>query len=124
MPSDITLYSDRRRVKQVLMNLMSNAVKFTEEGSVSIVANKRQNGRLKISVTDTGIGIRKKDIPRLFQAFQQVNLSLTKKYEGSGLGLYLSQKLIDLLGGHISVISQYGKGSKFTLTIPNTMHHG
>ncbi len=118
VPGGITLFSDRRRVKQVLMNLVSNAVKFTEQGGVKIVARVLRGDILEISVIDTGTGIRKEDMNRLFVPFQQVDESLTKKHEGTGLGLHLTQKLVTLLGGNISAKSEYGKGSEFTFTIP------
>jgi PAS domain S-box-containing protein len=118
MPKGITLFSDRRRVKQVLMNLISNAVKFTEQGSVKIVGRVLRDDILEISVIDTGIGIRKEDMNRLFMPFQQVDTSLTKKHEGTGLGLHLTKKIVTLLGGNISAKSEYGKGSEFTFTIP------
>jgi len=117
VPKGITLFSDRRRVKQVLMNLVSNAVKFTEQGGVKIVARVLRDDILEVSVIDTGTGIRKEDMNRLFVPFQQVDESLTKKHEGTGLGLHLTQKLVTLLGGNISVKSEYGKGSEFTFTI-------
>ena len=118
VPGGITLFSDRRRVKQVLMNLVSNAVKFTEQGGVKVVARVLRDGILEISVIDTGTGIRKEDMARLFVPFQQVDESLTKKHEGTGLGLHLTRKIVTLLGGNISAKSEYGKGSEFTFTIP------
>ncbi len=118
IPTGITLLSDRRRLKQVVMNLLSNAVKFTEQGSVKITAGVPGNGNLEISVTDTGVGMKKEDVDKLFAPFQQVGMSLTKKHGGTGLGLYLSKKLVNLLGGDISVKSEYGRGSEFAFTIP------
>lgn len=113
----LNLESDRRRVKQIIMNLLSNAIKFTEEGKVTIRARKLQN-ELSVQVSDTGIGIREEEIKNLFQPFQQLDMSATKKYEGTGLGLYLCKKLTALLKGKIEVSSQYGKGSTFTLLLP------
>ncbi len=118
VPEGIILFSDRRRVKQVLMNLASNAVEFTDQGSVKIAARVPGDGNLEIRVIDTGIGIRKEDMDKLFQPFQQIYVSPTKKYEGTGLGLYLCKKLTDLLGGDISVRSEYGRRSEFTITMP------
>ena len=100
------------------MNLVSNAVKFTDQGSVKIESEVLENGHLKMRVIDTGIGIKKKDICKLFKFFQQIDMSSTKKHEGTGLGLYLAKKLVTLLGGDISVRSEYGKGSEFAFTLP------
>ncbi len=119
VPEGITLFTDRRRIKQVLMNLGSNAVKFTDQGSVKIAASVPGDGNLQISVIDSGVGIKKEDMDKLFQPFQRVGMSLAKSYtEGTGLGLYLTKKVIDLLGGDISAKSEYGRGSEFTLTVP------
>ncbi len=118
VPEGITLFSDRRRVGQVLMNLLSNAVKFTDQGSVKIAARVPGDGRIEVSVIDTGTGIKEEDMVRLFQPFQQVDVSLTKSHEGTGLGLHLCKKLADLLGGDIWAKSEYGRGSEFTFTIP------
>ena len=114
----ITLYSDRRRVKQVLVNLGSNAVKFTNQGSVKIAARIPGDDNLEIHVIDTGIGIKQEDMDKLFQPFQQIDTSLTKKHEGTGLGLHLTKRLLDLLGGDIWAESEYGRGSEFTFTLP------
>jgi len=118
VPEGITLFSDKRRMKQVLINLVSNAVKFTDQGSVKITARIPGDDNLEVRVIDTGAGIKQEDMDRLFQPFQQVDISLTKKHEGTGLGLYLTKKLTDLLGGAISAKSEYGKGSEFTFTLP------
>ena len=112
-----TLTSDRRRVEQVLLNLVNNAVKFTEAGSVTVDC-RRRDGVLTISVADTGIGIRPEDMTRLFKAFQQVDTGIARKYEGTGLGLYISQRLVELLGGRIRVTSEWGKGSVFSFSLP------
>lgn len=117
-PQGITLLSDRRRVKQILINLVSNAVKFTKQGSVKITGRILPGKRVEISVIDTGIGIKKETMDKLFSPFQQIDMSLTKQYEGTGLGLYLCKTLLGLLGGDISVKSEYGKGSVFTVVLP------
>ena len=124
MPEGIVLFSDRRRIKQVLMNLMSNAVKFTERGNVSITARILKKDTLEIRVKDTGAGMKKRDMHKLFQPFQQIDMSLTKKHEGTGLGLYLVKNLVTLFGGDISVKSENGKGSEFVFTIPLTFKKG
>jgi two-component system, cell cycle sensor histidine kinase PleC len=118
VPEGILLLSDRRRVKQVLMNLVSNAIKFTDRGSVKIAARVARDGNVEIRVIDTGIGIKKEDTDKLFQPFQQIDMSLTRSREGTGLGLHLAKRLSALLGGDISAKSEYGRGSEFILTIP------
>jgi len=117
---NIVLMTDRRAFSQILLNLANNAIKFTEKGHVRLeVGQKRDNGRLltEVSVVDTGVGIRDEDQERLFQAFTQVDAVGARRYEGTGLGLHLSQKLAHLLGGAISLESKFGKGSKFTLLL-------
>jgi len=118
MASGIHLVSDKRRVHQILMNLISNAVKFTDQGSIRISARVSKEDQVEIRVSDTGVGIKPEAMQVLFQPFQQVDMSLTKKYEGTGLGLYLCKKLSGLLGGTISVQSRFGKGSEFTVLLP------
>ncbi len=124
VPEGVTLFSDKRRVKQVLINLVSNAVKFTDQGSVQIAARIPGDDNLEVRVIDTGVGIKREDMDKLFQPFQQIDVSLTKKHEGSGLGLHLSKKLADLLGGDISAKSEYGRGSEFTFTMPLRYEEG
>jgi PAS domain S-box-containing protein len=118
VPEDILLLSDRRRVKQVLMNLVSNAIKFTDRGSVKIAARVARDGNVDIRVIDTGIGVKKEDTDKLFQPFQQIDTSLTRSREGTGLGLHIAKRLAALLGGDISAKSEYGRGSEFIFTIP------
>ncbi len=120
-PSDIILFSDPKRIRQIIINLLSNAVKFTEKGSVHLLVQSvtlNRKSHIRVLVTDTGIGIKKEDIYRLFSPFQQVNESLVKKFEGTGLGLYLCKKLANMLGGDITVNSEYGKGSEFVMELP------
>jgi PAS domain S-box-containing protein len=118
LPKGVRLVSDEKRLKQVLTNLVSNAVKYTDRGSVHITANRLKDNLVKVSVIDTGIGITREQTGRLFQPFQQLDASLTKKHGGTGLGLYLCKKLMTLLGGNISVNSEVGKGSEFTIILP------
>jgi GAF domain-containing protein len=109
---------DERKIKQILLNLLSNAVKFTPEGGrISITANKTDNGA-EISVSDTGIGIAPEDQPRIFEEFRQVGSDSTHKTEGTGLGLTLAKKFVELHGGKIWVESEVGKGSTFSFTLP------
>lgn len=117
---DVVVMTDRRALHQILTNLGSNAIKFTEEGTVSIDLRQRvEEGRVvtEFSVKDTGIGISAEDRAKLFQAFTQVGTSYRHRAEGTGLGLHLCRKLADLLGGHITLDSTPGKGSRFTLVL-------
>ena len=116
-PEMVTITSDRRRVEQVLINLLNNAVKFTDSGSVTI-ASRVMDGRVKVSITDTGIGIREEDLQTLFKPFRQVDTGISRQYEGTGLGLSICKRLVDLLGGTISVTSEPGKGSTFAFDLP------
>ncbi|MBA4379977.1 MAG: histidine kinase, partial [Anaerolinea sp.] len=118
VPEGSMLFSEKRRIKQILMNLVSNAIKFTDQGSVQIVARILEGENLETRVIDTGIGIKREDMSKLFEPFQQIDVPLTKSRQGTGLGLYLTKKLVTLLGGNISAKSEYGRGSEFTFTIP------
>lgn len=110
---------DVRKFKQMVFNLLANAVKFTPDGgSVLLEAQKTSAGQLEFSVSDTGIGIAEKDMERLFVPFEQLDSSLTRKYEGTGLGLSMVKRLAELHGGTVSVRSEPGKGSCFTVGIP------
>jgi len=114
-------YGDEFRTRQVLLNLVSNAAKFTDEGSITVTAFPIvENGQqyIQVSVTDTGIGIAEKDMPLLFQAFQQLDNSLTRKAGGTGMGLPLVKSLTELQHGRVWVESQPGVGSTFSVTIP------
>jgi len=112
--------SDRRALSQILLNLTSNAIKFTDKGSVHVeFAQQQRDGQLttEIGVVDTGIGIREEDQEKLFEAFTQLDSTSLLSRTGAGLGLCLSQKLAQLIGGEISIESVYGKGSTFRLTL-------
>jgi signal transduction histidine kinase len=109
---------DERKVKQVLLNLLSNAVKFTGEGGRIEVRAVRVDGAVEISVTDTGIGIAPADQEAVFEEFRQVGTDYTSKREGTGLGLALARRFVELHGGKIWVKSQVGEGSTFTFSIP------
>ena len=111
------LHSDQDKLKQILLNLLSNAAKFTHEGSVTV--NARQDGEmLVIDVTDTGIGISEEALGRVFEEFQQADSSTTRQYGGTGLGLPISRHLAQVLGGDLTAVSEAGAGSTFTVTIP------
>ena len=111
------LNTDRDKLRQIILNLLENAAKFTEQGEIRILAS-RQNGSLKLVISDTGIGIQEKDLSRIFEEFRQGDLSSTKKYPGTGLGLAIVKRLVSLLGGDIDVASEVGKGSIFTVMLP------
>ncbi len=113
------IVSDRKRLLQVLLNLLDNAIKFTDEGSVSIECHK-ENDHVNIQLSDTGIGIKQEDLEEIFTPFIQVNNELTREHRGTGLGLPISKKLITLLNGSITVKSEFGKGSRFTIRLPLT----
>jgi len=109
---------DERKIKQVLLNLLSNAVKFTPEGGRIGVKAMRSDGAVEISVSDTGIGIAPKDQEAIFEEFRQVGSDEARKVEGTGLGLTLTKKFVEMHGGRIWVESEVGKGSTFTFTLP------
>jgi signal transduction histidine kinase len=114
-----TLSTDRQKVKQILLNFLSNALKFTHHGGVTIAVRHNAPDRaISISVTDTGIGIATAHQDKIFEDFRQLDNSPTRAYGGTGLGLSICRRLAQMLGGHISVQSQVGKGSTFTLTLP------
>jgi CheY-like chemotaxis protein/nitrogen-specific signal transduction histidine kinase/HPt (histidine-containing phosphotransfer) domain-containing protein len=114
------LYGDDLRIKQILSNLLSNAIKYTHKGSVELGVHCRQVGGdvwMEITVKDTGIGIRQKDIEIIFADYLQLDLQANRKIEGTGLGLAITKKLVESMDGELSVESEYGKGSTFSLRI-------
>jgi len=111
------LTGDARRVEQILLNLLSNAVKFTEHGTVSVIS-ERDVGEYIITVHDTGIGINSDDVEKLFMPFRQIDSGLSRKYEGTGVGLSICKRLVDLIGGRLHVESRLGEGSLFSFSIP------
>jgi len=110
--------ADERKFKQILLNLLSNAVKFTPEGGRVVVAAQPAHGMIEVSVTDTGIGIALEDQEAVFEEFRQVGKDYTRKAEGTGLGLALTRKFVELHGGNIRVKSEPGKGATFTFALP------
>ncbi len=119
--ADVRLRTDRRRLLQCLLNFLSNAVKYTESGAITVVVEE-MDGQVKISVSDTGIGIAGKDMPRLFEAFERLDTHLRVKAGGTGLGLYLTKKIAtDILHGEVAVQSEKGQGSTFTLRVPKDL---
>ncbi|MCK5784446.1 MAG: response regulator [Desulfobacterales bacterium] len=118
IPDDLPqIESDEHRLHQILQNLISNAVKFTEQGSVTVSAHSDAE-KIHITVSDTGIGISKNDLPHIFEEFRQVDGSSARHYEGTGLGLTIAHRAAAMLGGGLSVESTLGTGSRFTLTLP------
>jgi protein-histidine pros-kinase len=115
----LTANLDQQKFKQVIYNLLSNAIKFTEEGGqVDVVLSPVEGGRFHLSVRDNGIGIRSEDLARLFTEFEQLESGTTRRYEGTGLGLALTKRIVELQGGSIMVESLIGEGSCFTVTLP------
>jgi protein-histidine pros-kinase len=116
VPQGIFASTDRRALSQILINLINNAIKFTPKGTVTVELSQ-EKGETTISVADTGAGIGREDQAKLFDAFARLEHAVSSRQEGTGLGLHLSQKLADLLGGQITFESELGKGSVFTFTI-------
>ena len=118
-----TVFTDEARARQVLLNLVGNAVKFTKEGGVRIVTTlvpqwRGDEAALKIDVIDTGVGIAPEDVERLCRPFTQVDDSMSRRHSGTGLGLAISRRLAEMMGGSLTIRSRPGTGSTFTLTIP------
>ncbi len=122
--ADVQIKADLRKLKQILFNLISNAVKFTTTGGAVTVLGEREGDFINITVVDTGVGIREEDIPKLFKPFTQLESVYTKSYEGTGLGLALNKQLVELHGGRVWVESQFGSGSRFGFSIPLTQATG
>ena len=118
------LHSDRQKVKQIVLNLLSNALKFTHQGSVQVSAvYEFGTSTVAISVKDTGIGIAPEDLEKIFEDFQQVDSSPTRPYGGTGLGLSICRRLASMIGGRVTVHSALSQGSTFTLHLPRRMRH-
>ncbi|MBC8379088.1 MAG: PAS domain S-box protein [Planctomycetes bacterium] len=116
-----TIFTDPLRLKQCLINLLGNAVKFTEQGHVALCANLEQQGgceRIRFDVQDTGIGISLERQEAIFKSYSQEEISTARKFGGTGLGLTITKQLTELLGGHVNLSSQQGKGATFSITIP------
>jgi len=119
--SALEVRADRNKVKQIMNNLLSNAVKFTHPGGRVTLRTRRVVDRLAVSVIDTGIGIKDEDQERIFQAFTQVDGSYARRYQGTGLGLTLVKKFVEMHGGSVTLESRFGEGSHFTFTIPGVL---
>src|SRR5256886_13682528 len=123
-PATKAIHADQMRVRQALLNLVGNANKFTERGTVTIRARRREidnRESVEIAVTDTGIGMTPAQMEKLFQEFSQADSSTTRKYGGTGLGLAISQRFCRMMGGDISVQSEPGRGSTFTIRLPENI---
>ncbi len=121
IPADLPkIHSDKRRLEQVLINLINNAIKFTDKGSIKVICTREKNS-LSIAIMDTGMGIKESDLEHIFQSFRQVDSGLDRIREGSGLGLAICKRLTELLGGTVTVESQLAVGSTFTVVLPFEM---
>ena len=117
---------DREAIARSLLNLVNNALKFTERGRVAVAVNKLRDGAgewTEVHVADTGIGISRENLDKLFQPFSQVDGSATRKYNGTGLGLAISKKFCQMMGGDITVESEPGRGSRFSIRVPAGEDH-
>ena len=115
---DIKLYTDDKKLSQILRNFISNALKFTPEGEVRVTARLIDPDHVEFAVIDSGIGIAAEHIPTLFADFVQIEVRMQKRLRGTGLGLSLARKFAELLGGRVTVQSELGKGSRFSVTLP------
>ncbi len=119
------LYGDEVRIRQILINILNNAIKYTDEGLVTLIVDYEKlsdnNINLILTAKDTGIGIKEEDLASLFESFKRIDLASNRKKEGTGLGLSITKSFVDLMGGTINVESTYGKGSAFTISIPQTI---
>jgi signal transduction histidine kinase len=115
----IALHTDAEKLKRILQNLIDNAIKFTEKGLVTVAAELQPGrDRIDFTVSDTGEGIAPDKVAEIFEIFRQLDSSVTRSHGGIGLGLYIVKQLTELLGGSISVQSEPGKGSAFTISLP------
>jgi signal transduction histidine kinase len=124
-PDDLdTLTVDPMRLRQILLNLLSNACKFTKEGKVKLRASRVGNGRhwVELSVSDTGIGMTPEQQAKLFEEFSQAEATTAQRFGGTGLGLAITRKLARMMGGDVTVTSEPGKGSVFTVRLPISTH--
>ena len=117
-PTPVTLLADSTRLRQVLLNLLSNAIKFTPEGKWVYLTCARGGDTLDLTVADTGIGMSEEEVARVMQPFHQVDNSYSRRYEGAGLGLSVTQSLVDLHGAEMSITSEVGKGTTITVRVP------
>ncbi len=112
------LFADERKLKQILLNVLSNGIKFTPAGGEVVVAVAKEDGCIVITVRDTGIGIAEADIPKAFEAFRQIDNRLSRKYEGTGLGLPLAAAMVRQHNGELGLTSEVGVGTTVTIALP------
>jgi signal transduction histidine kinase len=112
------IVTDRTKLKQVLLNLLSNAIKFTQRGGITVRVSPAGSAGVRISVTDTGVGIRPRDLEVIWEDFRQVDPVFVREHSGTGLGLSITRKLLQRLGGSVALESEYGRGTTFTVTLP------
>jgi len=120
---DMIMHTDKMKLKQVMINLVGNSIKFTDQGHIKITTKRVGDDKLLISVSDTGAGMSEEEMTGIFEAFKQVDGSMTRKVGGTGLGLTVTRKFIELLGGKIEVESTKDSGSNFTITLPLSLHN-
>jgi signal transduction histidine kinase len=121
------MYADNTKVRQILYNLLSNACKFTELGTITLdAAREKTEGseQLSLSVRDTGIGMTEEQMARLFQPFSQAGVQTARKYGGTGLGLAITKQFCEIMGGEIRVASEFGRGTIFTVKLPLSASNG
>jgi len=118
-----SMHADQTKVRQALFNLLSNAAKFTDHGTISLTVEREPGDWLTFAVSDTGIGMTEEQVGRLFEAFSQAEASTRSRYGGTGLGLAISRHFCRLMGGDLTVESTYGRGSTFTVRLPATAAH-
>jgi signal transduction histidine kinase len=117
-PETPTVYADRARFRQIVLNVLSNASKFTpEDGRITVTADC-MGDQVRVRIADTGIGIHAEDAPKVFEAFRQIDGSLSRRYNGTGLGLALTKRLVELQNGSIAFESEPGVGTTFTILLP------
>ena len=115
---ELKLKNDQTKLRQILFNMLSNAAKFTKEGTVTLQINPEKKNNLKFEVLDTGIGMNEKQLDKVFEEFTQAKSSISKDYGGTGLGLPISKKMTEMMGGRMDVESKEGKGTTFSIIIP------
>ncbi len=114
---NIMVKGDKGKLRRIFLNIISNAIKFTTEGRITIICKQTEHN-VKISITDTGIGIRDSEKEIIFEKFRQIDYSSRREYDGIGLGLSIVKELVEIHNGHIEIDSSYGKGSTFTVCLP------
>ena len=112
------IHADKLRFSQVLLNLINNAVKFTDDNGKIVIKADNHGDMVKVSVADSGIGIKSEDMDKLFQRFVQIEQSASRRFGGTGLGLTITKNMVELMGGNIDVHSEYGNGTTFNIFLP------